>query len=57
MSNFFDINLTIQPRLTFPTLSAEGSAPVEINERRIMKEGSLQVHNLREQEEMIAGGV
>ena len=55
MSNFFDINLTIQPRLTFPTLSAEGSVPVEINERRIMKEGSLQVHNLREQEEMIAG--
>ena len=32
MSNFFDINFTIQPRLTFPTTSAEGSVPAKVRQ-------------------------
>ena len=30
MSNFFDIDLTIQPRLTFPTPYAEGPVPTKL---------------------------
>ena len=31
MSNFFNINFTIQPRLTFPTASAEGPVPAKVH--------------------------